>query len=97
MTYKCQAAGWMLPNIEHFLCAQIVTTYLFLSSLYSQATPADLNSFIKVFYECFAPILRKFKEIGAPDYLLQFMDPRVVTENTMRRGIVPVSDENNWI
>jgi hypothetical protein len=39
------------------------------SSLYSQATPADFNSFIKVFSECFAPILRKFKEIGAPDYL----------------------------
>ncbi|MBI5496192.1 MAG: bifunctional proline dehydrogenase/L-glutamate gamma-semialdehyde dehydrogenase [Deltaproteobacteria bacterium] len=26
---------------------------------------------------------------GGPDYLLQFMDPRVVTENTMRRGFTP--------
>jgi len=26
---------------------------------------------------------------GGPDYLLQFMDPRCVTENTMRRGFVP--------
>ena len=26
---------------------------------------------------------------GGPDYLLQFLDPRVVTENTMRRGFVP--------
>lgn len=26
---------------------------------------------------------------GGPDYLLQFMEPRVVTENTMRRGFVP--------
>lgn len=29
---------------------------------------------------------------GGPDYLLQFMEPRVITENTMRRGFVP-SDE----
>ncbi len=29
---------------------------------------------------------------GGPDYLLQFMDPRSVTENTMRRGFAP---ENN--
>ncbi|MCG6946176.1 MAG: L-glutamate gamma-semialdehyde dehydrogenase, partial [Deltaproteobacteria bacterium] len=34
---------------------------------------------------------------GGPDYLLQFMDPRVVTENTMRRGFAPVSDEDDWI
>ena len=34
---------------------------------------------------------------GGPDYLLQFMDPRVVTENTMRRGLTPVSDEDDWI
>ena len=27
---------------------------------------------------------------GGPDYLLHFMDPRVVTENTMRRGFAPV-------
>ena len=26
---------------------------------------------------------------GGPDYLLHFMDPRVVTENTMRRGFTP--------
>ena len=67
------------------------------SRLYSQATPADFNSFIKVFSEFFAPILCKFKEIGAPDYLLQFMDPRVVTENTRRREFAPVSGEDNWI
>jgi RHH-type proline utilization regulon transcriptional repressor/proline dehydrogenase/delta 1-pyrroline-5-carboxylate dehydrogenase len=29
---------------------------------------------------------------GGPDYLLQFMEPRVVTENTMRRGFVPSED-----
>ncbi len=26
---------------------------------------------------------------GGPDYLLQFMDPRVVTENTVRQGFAP--------
>ena len=26
---------------------------------------------------------------GGPDYLLQFVEPRVVTENTMRRGFAP--------
>jgi RHH-type proline utilization regulon transcriptional repressor/proline dehydrogenase/delta 1-pyrroline-5-carboxylate dehydrogenase len=26
---------------------------------------------------------------GGPDYLLQFVDPRVVTENTIRQGSVP--------
>jgi RHH-type proline utilization regulon transcriptional repressor/proline dehydrogenase/delta 1-pyrroline-5-carboxylate dehydrogenase len=26
---------------------------------------------------------------GGPDYLLQFMDPRVVTENSLRRGFAP--------
>jgi RHH-type proline utilization regulon transcriptional repressor/proline dehydrogenase/delta 1-pyrroline-5-carboxylate dehydrogenase len=26
---------------------------------------------------------------GGPDYLLHFMDPRTVTENTMRRGFAP--------
>jgi RHH-type proline utilization regulon transcriptional repressor/proline dehydrogenase/delta 1-pyrroline-5-carboxylate dehydrogenase len=26
---------------------------------------------------------------GGPDYLLQFCDPRVVTENTLRQGFVP--------
>ena len=39
------------------------------SSLYSQTTPADFNSFIKVFSECCTIILRKFKEIEASDYL----------------------------
>ncbi len=34
---------------------------------------------------------------GGPDYLLQFMDPRSVTENTMRRDFAPVSEEDNWI
>jgi RHH-type proline utilization regulon transcriptional repressor/proline dehydrogenase/delta 1-pyrroline-5-carboxylate dehydrogenase len=28
---------------------------------------------------------------GGPDYLLQFVDPRVVTENTVRQGFVPES------
>ena len=26
---------------------------------------------------------------GGPDYLLQFMEPRVVTENTLRQGFAP--------
>jgi RHH-type proline utilization regulon transcriptional repressor/proline dehydrogenase/delta 1-pyrroline-5-carboxylate dehydrogenase len=26
---------------------------------------------------------------GGPDYLLQFLDPRVVTENTIRQGFAP--------
>ena len=30
---------------------------------------------------------------GGPDYLLHFMDPRVVTENTMRRGFAPKEEE----
>ena len=34
---------------------------------------------------------------GGPDYLLQFMDPRTVTENTMRRGFAPVSEGEDWI
>lgn len=29
---------------------------------------------------------------GGPDYLLQFMEPRVVTENTIRRGFAPEDD-----
>jgi RHH-type proline utilization regulon transcriptional repressor/proline dehydrogenase/delta 1-pyrroline-5-carboxylate dehydrogenase len=29
---------------------------------------------------------------GGHDYLLQFMDPRVVSENTMRRGFAPVEE-----
>jgi RHH-type proline utilization regulon transcriptional repressor/proline dehydrogenase/delta 1-pyrroline-5-carboxylate dehydrogenase len=34
---------------------------------------------------------------GGPDYLLQFMEPRTVTENSMRRGYVPVRSEDKWI
>lgn len=34
---------------------------------------------------------------GGPDYLLQFLDPRVVTENTMRRGFTPIEEDDNWI
>jgi RHH-type proline utilization regulon transcriptional repressor/proline dehydrogenase/delta 1-pyrroline-5-carboxylate dehydrogenase len=29
---------------------------------------------------------------GGPDYLLQFLEPRTVTENTMRRGFAPSED-----
>jgi RHH-type transcriptional regulator, proline utilization regulon repressor / proline dehydrogenase / delta 1-pyrroline-5-carboxylate dehydrogenase len=29
---------------------------------------------------------------GGPDYLLQFLVPRTITENTMRRGFAPVAD-----
>ncbi len=31
---------------------------------------------------------------GGPDYLLQFLEPRVVTENTLRRGFAPPDDED---
>ncbi len=34
---------------------------------------------------------------GGPDYLLQFMDPRTVTENTMRRGFVPLESDDRWV
>ena len=34
---------------------------------------------------------------GGPDYLLQFMDPRVVTENTMRRGFAPIEADDDWV
>ncbi len=34
---------------------------------------------------------------GGPDYLLHFMDPRVVTENTMRRGFAPVEEDDFWL
>lgn len=34
---------------------------------------------------------------GSPDYLLQFMDPRVVTENTIRRGFTPIEEDDDWI
>ena len=30
---------------------------------------------------------------GGPDYLLQFVDPRVVTENTLRQGFAPLDDD----
>ena len=33
---------------------------------------------------------------GGHDYLIQFMDPRVVTENTMRRGFTPVEEGDDW-
>jgi RHH-type proline utilization regulon transcriptional repressor/proline dehydrogenase/delta 1-pyrroline-5-carboxylate dehydrogenase len=29
---------------------------------------------------------------GGPDYLLQFLEPRVITENTIRQGFAPVED-----
>ena len=31
---------------------------------------------------------------GGPDYLLQFMNPRVVTENTMRQGFAPPENDS---
>jgi RHH-type proline utilization regulon transcriptional repressor/proline dehydrogenase/delta 1-pyrroline-5-carboxylate dehydrogenase len=31
---------------------------------------------------------------GGPDYLLQFLQPRVITENTMRRGFAPAASAN---
>ena len=34
---------------------------------------------------------------GGPDYLLQFMDPRVICENTMRRGFAPIEADDDWI
>ncbi|MFW5489580.1 MAG: L-glutamate gamma-semialdehyde dehydrogenase [Desulfovibrio sp.] len=34
---------------------------------------------------------------GGPDYLLQFLDPRCVTENTMRRGFTPIEDDDEWV
>ncbi len=30
---------------------------------------------------------------GGPDYLLQFMLPRTVTENTLRRGFAPSAEK----
>ncbi|EFL49218.1 delta-1-pyrroline-5-carboxylate dehydrogenase [Solidesulfovibrio fructosivorans JJ]] len=33
---------------------------------------------------------------GGPDYLLQFMEPRVVTENTIRRGFTPIDEDDEW-
>ena len=32
---------------------------------------------------------------GGPDYLVQFMEPRVITENTLRRGFAPKSHSSN--
>ena len=29
---------------------------------------------------------------GGPDYLLQFIHPRTITENTMRRGFAPMTE-----
>jgi len=34
---------------------------------------------------------------GGPDYLLQFMDPRLVCENTMRRGFAPIEEGDDWL
>lgn len=34
---------------------------------------------------------------GGPDYLVQFMDPYNVTENTMRRGFAPIEEDDDWI
>ena len=30
---------------------------------------------------------------GGPDYLLQFVDPRTITENTLRRGFTPEAEQ----
>ena len=30
---------------------------------------------------------------GGPDYLHQFLDPRVITENTLRQGFAPLQEE----
>jgi RHH-type proline utilization regulon transcriptional repressor/proline dehydrogenase/delta 1-pyrroline-5-carboxylate dehydrogenase len=32
-------------------------------------------------------------QAGGPDYLLQFMLPRTITENTLRRGFAPTASE----
>ncbi|MCH6546515.1 MAG: aldehyde dehydrogenase family protein, partial [Deltaproteobacteria bacterium] len=29
---------------------------------------------------------------GGPDYLIQFLEPRAISENTLRRGFVPPED-----
>jgi RHH-type proline utilization regulon transcriptional repressor/proline dehydrogenase/delta 1-pyrroline-5-carboxylate dehydrogenase len=36
----------------------------------------------------------KGSKAGGPDYLLHFMLPRTVTENTMRRGFAPVAEDS---
>jgi RHH-type proline utilization regulon transcriptional repressor/proline dehydrogenase/delta 1-pyrroline-5-carboxylate dehydrogenase len=33
---------------------------------------------------------------GGPDYLLQFVDPRVISENTIRQGFAPGDAEGGW-
>jgi len=30
---------------------------------------------------------------GGPDYLMQFVDPRATSENTLRQGFAPTADE----
>jgi RHH-type proline utilization regulon transcriptional repressor/proline dehydrogenase/delta 1-pyrroline-5-carboxylate dehydrogenase len=32
------------------------------------------------------------EKAGGPDYVRQFMEPRTVTENTVRRGFAPDED-----
>ncbi len=34
---------------------------------------------------------------GGPDYLRQFMDPKLVSENTMRRGFAPIQEDDDWL
>ncbi|QGY40797.1 aldehyde dehydrogenase family protein [Pseudodesulfovibrio cashew] len=34
---------------------------------------------------------------GGPDYLLQFLDPRLVCENTIRRGFAPIEEDDDWL
>jgi RHH-type proline utilization regulon transcriptional repressor/proline dehydrogenase/delta 1-pyrroline-5-carboxylate dehydrogenase len=34
---------------------------------------------------------------GGPDYLMQFVDPRVVSENTLRRGFTPIAEDDEWV
>jgi RHH-type proline utilization regulon transcriptional repressor/proline dehydrogenase/delta 1-pyrroline-5-carboxylate dehydrogenase len=34
---------------------------------------------------------------GGPDYLIQFLDPRVVSENTMRRGFAPIREDDDYL
>jgi RHH-type transcriptional regulator, proline utilization regulon repressor / proline dehydrogenase / delta 1-pyrroline-5-carboxylate dehydrogenase len=34
---------------------------------------------------------------GGPDYLLQFLDTKVISENTMRRGFAPIEKTDDWV
>jgi RHH-type proline utilization regulon transcriptional repressor/proline dehydrogenase/delta 1-pyrroline-5-carboxylate dehydrogenase len=34
---------------------------------------------------------------GGPDYLYHFMDPRTITENTLRRGFAPIRRDDEWV